>query len=141
MKYKLVFDKIGSGWTFGATVEIQPEHADAGFGPGQLEGLADKINAALGRHGAVTVVPVEQEPAPAPAPVAAPETDPGAAAAPTIAIVTQGRDGMEWHEMAATPDDALDRIRSGDFDKPGVDFVFAIPGVFGFRDLDGTRAG
>jgi hypothetical protein len=41
--------------------------------------------------------------------------------------------------MTATADEAAAMIDSGDFDWPDVDFVFAIPSVFAFRDLDGMR--
>lgn len=55
------------------------------------------------------------------------------------AIFTQGRDGMRWNAVATTAKDAVAQIAAGDFDGDDVDFVFALPGVVGFRDLDGNR--
>lgn len=55
------------------------------------------------------------------------------------AIFTQTANKMTWCANAETEADAIAQINAGDFDRDDVDFVFALPGIVGFRDLDGAR--
>ena len=54
-------------------------------------------------------------------------------------IFSQGLHGMVWLANAETEAEARAQIEAGDFDHPDVNFVFAIPGLVAFRDLDGVR--
>lgn len=57
-----------------------------------------------------------------------------------FAIFTQTRTGLHWAVNVDTAQEAEKLIASDHFDRDDVDFIFALPGVFAFRDLSVVRA-